>query len=93
MQVGSVGLGRMGGNMVRRIGRMSDREVVAFDLRIDVVEGAAAAGASGASSLDGLVAALSRPRTVWVMVPAGDLLLAALRKQLGGRPVVTEPRS
>jgi 6-phosphogluconate dehydrogenase len=70
MQIGFVGLGRMGGNMVTRLLR-AGHQVVAFD-RADAARAAAeAGGAKGAASLDALVAALSPPRAVWVMVPAG----------------------
>ncbi len=71
-QIGFVGLGRMGGNMVARIKRDSDHDVVAFDLGSEAVAGAVAHGATGAATLQELVAALQPPRTVWVMVPAGD---------------------
>jgi 6-phosphogluconate dehydrogenase len=72
MQLGFVGLGRMGGNMVHRIHRDSDHEVVAFDFSEDAVSEAEGHGASGASSLEDLVSKLDAPRMVWVMVPAGD---------------------
>ena len=72
MQLGFVGLGKMGGNMVHRIHRDSDHQVVAFDFNADAVSAAAGHGATGASSLEELVSKLERPRTVWVMVPAGD---------------------
>ncbi|HEU4975561.1 MAG TPA: decarboxylating 6-phosphogluconate dehydrogenase [Baekduia sp.] len=71
-QIGFVGLGRMGGNMVARIKRDSDHDVVAFDFSDEAVQQAAGRGAVGASSLEDLVAKLEPPRTVWVMVPAGD---------------------
>jgi 6-phosphogluconate dehydrogenase len=72
MQLGFVGLGKMGGNMVHRIRRDSDHEVVAFDFSSEAVAAAEEYGAVGASSLEELVAKLDRPRMVWVMVPAGD---------------------
>ncbi len=72
MQIGFVGLGKMGGNMVHRIRRDSDHEVVAFDFNADAVKEAEGNGASGADSLKALVSQLSAPRHVWVMVPAGD---------------------
>ncbi|HKP90432.1 MAG TPA: decarboxylating 6-phosphogluconate dehydrogenase [Thermoleophilaceae bacterium] len=72
MQLGFVGLGRMGGNMVHRIHRDSDHQVVAFDFSDDAVSEAEGHGATGASSLEDLVSKLEAPRTVWVMVPAGD---------------------
>src|SRR5918995_764182 len=72
MQLGFVGLGKMGGNMVHRIHRDSDHQVVAFDFSADAVSAAEEHGATGASSLEELVSKLDPPRTVWVMVPAGD---------------------
>jgi 6-phosphogluconate dehydrogenase len=72
MQIGFVGLGKMGGNMVHRILRDSEHEVVAFDLGAENVREAEGHGASGASSLEDLVGQLSAPRMVWIMVPAGD---------------------
>jgi 6-phosphogluconate dehydrogenase len=72
MQLGFVGLGKMGGNMVHRIHRDSDHKVVAFDFSADAVATAEGHGATGASSLADLVSKLEPPRMVWVMVPAGD---------------------
>ena len=72
MQIGFIGLGRMGGNMVHRIKRDSDHDVVAFDFDADAVAAAESHGARGADSLEDLVAKLDAPRVVWVMVPAGD---------------------
>src|ERR1700761_7154089 len=62
----------MGGNMVHRIRRDSDHEVVAFDFSADAVSAAESNGAQGASSLEDLVSKLSAPRAVWIMVPAGQ---------------------
>ncbi|MBI1845454.1 MAG: decarboxylating 6-phosphogluconate dehydrogenase [Candidatus Rokubacteria bacterium] len=70
MEIGFVGLGRMGMNMVTRLARGGHR-VVAFDRDRDRVKESVAVGATGASSLEDVVARLSRPRAVWVMVPAG----------------------
>jgi 6-phosphogluconate dehydrogenase len=71
MQIGFIGLGRMGGNMVRRILRDSDHEVVAWDRSADSVAEAEREGATPADSLEDLVAKLEAPRHVWSMVPAG----------------------
>jgi 6-phosphogluconate dehydrogenase len=71
-QIGFVGLGRMGGNMVTRIRRDSDHDVVAYDRDRDTVKRVAdTTGARGARSLADLVKKLDAPRMVWIMVPAG----------------------
>ena len=70
-QIGFVGLGKMGGNMVHRIRRDSDHEVVAFDFDEKAVRQAVRHGASGATTLKDLVRQLQAPRIVWIMVPAG----------------------
>jgi len=72
MQLGLIGLGKMGGNMVARIRRDSDHDVVAFDFDAQAVARAAETGARGVASLRELVKALEAPRTIWIMVPAGD---------------------
>ncbi|WP_249019593.1 phosphogluconate dehydrogenase (NAD(+)-dependent, decarboxylating) [Conexibacter sp. S30A1] len=70
MQLGMVGLGRMGANMVRRLVR-DGHELVVFDVSSDaVVSLAQETGATGATSLEDLVAKLQPPRAVWTMVPA-----------------------
>src|SRR5258706_1554489 len=71
MQLGMVGLGRMGANMTRRLIRGGHTMVVS-DLSADAVKGIAGEGAVASSSLDDLVGTLSAPRAVWIMVPAGD---------------------
>jgi 6-phosphogluconate dehydrogenase len=82
MQLGFVGLGKMGGNMVHRIHRDSDHAVVAFDFDHDAVETARSYGADGAETLEDLVSKLEAPRLVWVMVPSGDPTESTVR-QLG----------
>src|SRR4051794_12861348 len=72
MQLGFIGLGKMGANMVHRIHRDSDHQVVAFDFNEDAVKEAEDHGASGTGSLEELVNQLEPPRMVWIMVPAGD---------------------
>jgi 6-phosphogluconate dehydrogenase len=73
MQIGFVGLGRMGGNMVHRLRRDGDHAVVAFDPSADARRNVEQFGATTCDSLDALVAQLQSPRAVWVMVPAGDI--------------------
>ena len=73
MQIGFVGLGRMGGNMVHRILRDSDHQVVAYDPGADAVKAAVGVGADAAESLEDLVQKLDTPRAVWLMVPAGPI--------------------
>ena len=72
MQLGFVGLGKMGANMVHRIQRDSDHECVVYDHHEEAVSTAEGHGASGASSLQELVSKLEPPRTVWIMVPSGE---------------------
>ena len=83
MQIGFVGLGKMGGNMVHRIRRDSDHEVVAFDFSEDAVKAAVEHGASGADSLQELVGQLEAPRNMWIMVPAGDPTQKTIESLLG----------
>jgi len=71
MQIAIVGLGKMGGNMVRRLLR-GGHDVVVADRNASIVDTLSKEGATGAASLADLVAKLSAPRAVWVMVPAGD---------------------
>ncbi len=70
MQLGLVGLGRMGANMVRRLEKGGHKCTV-FDLNADNVKKLVAEGAGGASSLEDLVKKLPKPRAIWIMVPAG----------------------
>src|SRR5579862_5931401 len=71
MQMGMVGLGRMGANMTRRLLR-GGHQVVVSDLSPDTVKQIAGEGATGSSSLDDFVNKLTAPRAAWVMVPSGD---------------------
>jgi 6-phosphogluconate dehydrogenase len=71
MQIGMVGLGRMGGNMTRRLLKRG-HDVVGYARDPESIRAVEAEGASGAGSLEELVAKLVAPKTVWLMIPAGD---------------------
>ena len=83
MRIGMIGLGRMGANMVRRL-LNGGHECVVYDRSAEAVKASVAQGARGASSLAELVAGLTAPRAVWIMVPAAivDSVLADLRPLL-----------
>ncbi len=83
MQLGMIGLGRMGANMVLRLMR-DGHDCVVFDLNADAVQQSASEGATGAESFGDLVAKLDKPRAVWMMVPAGvvDQTIAAVAPHL-----------
>jgi len=70
VQLGMIGLGRMGANMVRRLMR-AGHECVVYDIHADAVRALAAEGAIGADSLQDFVDKLNAPRAAWLMVPAG----------------------
>ncbi len=72
MQLGMVGLGRMGAGIVRRLMR-DGHSCVGYDVNPEAVQAVAADGAVGSDSLADFAAKLSKPRAVWVMVPAGDI--------------------
>jgi 6-phosphogluconate dehydrogenase len=82
MQLGMIGLGRMGGNMVRRLMRHGHQCVV-YDLNPANVEGLAAEGAAGSKSMEEFVKTLSKPRAAWVMVPAGNATETTVMKLAG----------
>ena len=71
MQIGMVGLGKMGANMTRRLMR-GGHEVVVTDLSADNVKSLAGEGAVASSSLDDFISKLAKPRVAWLMVPSGD---------------------
>jgi len=72
MQIGMVGLGRMGGNIVRRLMRHG-HEAVVYDRDAKAVAALAREGAAGAAGLDELVGRVAKPRAIWVMLPAGKI--------------------
>lgn len=92
MQVGMVGLGRMGANMTERLTR-GGHEVVAFDVNPEAVQRVAASGARGASGLPDLVTKLQPPRAIWMMVPAGapvDSTIDSLLPHLQGDDILID---
>jgi 6-phosphogluconate dehydrogenase len=91
MQLGMIGLGRMGANMVRRLMK-GGHECVAFDMSQASVQGLAKEGATGATSLDDFVAKLKQPRAIWLMVPAAvvDSTLAQLVPKLAKDDIVID---
>ena len=70
MQLGIIGLGRMGGNIARRL-MLNGHTTVVYDRNADFVENLHSEGATGVADLPALVAGLAKPRAVWVMLPAG----------------------
>src|SRR5829696_4636117 len=78
-QLGMVGLGRMGANLVRRLMR-DGHDCVVYDVNPDPIKQLEGEGASGASSLDELAEKLDAPRAVWVMVPAGQITEATVHQ-------------
>jgi len=91
MQIGMIGLGRMGANMVRRLVQ-GGHECVAYDAKPAAVQAVSAYGAKGVSSPAELVRALKAPRALWIMVPAGlvDAVIGQLRPLLSGGDVLID---
>jgi 6-phosphogluconate dehydrogenase len=91
MQLGMIGLGRMGANMVRRLMK-GGHECVAFDMSPASVQALAKEGATGAGSLDDFISKLKQPRAIWLMVPAAavDSTLAQLVAKLAKDDIVID---
>ena len=91
MQLGMIGLGRMGANMVRRLMR-DGHDCTVYDVAPDAVHALSREGAAGAGELDDFVAQLARPRVVWLMVPAAavDATLDALMPKLESGDIVID---
>jgi 6-phosphogluconate dehydrogenase len=91
MQIGMIGLGRMGANMVRRLLK-GGHQCVAYDRSAEAVDALTTQGARGVHSVRDLVAALTPPRAVWIMVPAAivDSVIAELRPLLKPGDVIID---
>jgi 6-phosphogluconate dehydrogenase len=91
MELGMVGLGRMGANMAARLLRAGHR-VVAFDRNPDKVEALVQEGAIGASSVEDMVGKMTRPRAIWLMVPAAyvDESIAAIKPFLASGDTIID---
>jgi 6-phosphogluconate dehydrogenase len=91
MQLGMIGLGRMGANMVRRL-MAGGHECVVYDLHAPAVDELAKAGAVGTKSLADLVAKLAKPRAVWLMVPAAavDAMIGQLAPLLAAGDTIID---
>jgi 6-phosphogluconate dehydrogenase len=91
MQIGMIGLGRMGSNMVRRLAQ-GGHDCVAYDRSAASVAAVQASGARGARSLEELVGSLASPRAIWIMVPAAvvDGVIADLRPLLASGDVLID---
>lgn len=91
MQIGMIGLGRMGANMVRRLMK-GGHECVVYDRSAEAVESLVKVGATGANSLEDLVSKLHLPRAIWLMVPAAvvDASVAELSSKLQQDDVVID---
>jgi 6-phosphogluconate dehydrogenase len=91
MQLGMIGLGRMGANMVRRL-QKNGHQCVVYDRSAESVKQLAGEGAAGSASLDDFVKKLQKPRAVWLMVPAGavDATLRKLAGKLASSDIVID---
>jgi 6-phosphogluconate dehydrogenase len=92
MQIGVIGLGRMGGNITRRL-MENGHEVVVYDHDPNAVAALACNGAIGAKGLDALVSQLRSPRAIWLMLPAGKITedtIVQLAKLLAADDIVID---
>ena len=92
MELGIIGLGKMGGNMAERL-RLAGHTVVGFDFSAEAVQRLTDAGSLGVHSLEDLVKNLHAPRAIWIMVPAGDPVdetIAKLEKLLSPGDIIID---
>src|SRR3954447_16111874 len=91
MQLGMIGLGRMGANMVRRLMK-AGHECVVYDVSPDAVKQLSSEGAAGGDSLDDFIAKLTPPRAVWIMVPAAfvDSTIEQLKSKLSKGDIIID---
>lgn len=91
MQLGMIGLGRMGANMVRRLMR-AGHECVVFDMNPEAVKRLSGDGAIGTSSIEDFIKKLAKPRSVWIMVPAAvvDQTISTLTEQMESGDIVID---
>ena len=91
MQIGMIGLGRMGANMVRRLVR-DGHQCVVYDRNVEAIATLAGEGATGSESLDDFIAKLDRPRAVWLMIPAAfvDATLNELAPKLDADDILID---
>ena len=73
MQIGMIGLGRMGANIVRRLMKKGGHQAVVYDKDSKAVAAIGADGATGTKGLEELVQKLEKPRATWIMLPAGKI--------------------
>jgi 6-phosphogluconate dehydrogenase len=73
MQIGMIGLGRMGANIVRRLMKKGGHQAVVYDKNAKAVAMVAKEGATGANDLEDFIRKLEKPRAVWIMLPAGQI--------------------
>ena len=92
MQLGIVGLGRMGGNIARRLKR-AGHDVVVFDVDAKAVDKLAGEGLTGATGLEDVVTKLQAPRALWIMLPAGKITeqtIATIAKTLSPGDIIID---
>ena len=91
MQIGMIGLGRMGANMVRRLLR-GGHECVVNDRNPEAVKALVDEGATGAASLDDFISKLKSPRAIWLMIPAAlvDTILGQLETVVAAGDVIID---